>query len=113
MPRERGGAARLPDHPRRGSTAAYLLDVDDTLSLIAGTGMTIPMGTITQVDAGDITGSQGAIGLALNSKGQVALAAKLDGGVDTLVLLTPGGPKRQKGAARPVLSHGAAANETP
>jgi hypothetical protein len=33
-----------------------------------------------------------SFGVALNNKGEVALTVSIDGGADTLVLLTPAGP---------------------
>lgn len=69
-----------------GSTAAYLMDADGTLSLILKSGMTTDLGTITSVGLGT-TGR--STGIGLNNKGQVALTLSFDKGVDTVVLLTP------------------------
>jgi hypothetical protein len=73
-----------------GATAAYLLDPDGTLSLILKSGMTTNLGTITRI-GGTLTdqGPQGGFVVGLNSKGQVALTVRIDGGIDTMVLLTP------------------------
>jgi hypothetical protein len=69
-----------------GSTAAYLIDTSDALSTILKSGTTTPLGTITSVGMG----SGGAsFGIGLNSKGQVAVTLGINGGVDTLALLTP------------------------
>jgi hypothetical protein len=68
-----------------GATAAYRIDADGQLALIVKSGMTTPLGRITQVGQG--TGSIEGVGV--NNRGQVALTVKVDGGPDTLVLLTP------------------------
>jgi hypothetical protein len=67
-----------------GSAAAYLLNADGKLSLIAKSGMTTDLGVITRI-GGDHAGT----GVALNSKGQVALVVAISGGPETLVLLAP------------------------
>jgi hypothetical protein len=69
--------ARLMDQ----STAAYRMEADGTLSLILKSGTTTELGTITQVG--------GSGNIALNSKGQVAVAVQIAGKPDALVLLTP------------------------
>jgi hypothetical protein len=68
-----------------GSTAAYRMAADGTLSLILKSGMTTDLGQITNV------GGAG-YGVALNTQGQVALTVRINGGRYTLVLLTPTGP---------------------
>jgi hypothetical protein len=70
-----------------GATAAYLMDADGKLSLILKSGTPTDLGTITSVGGGG-----GSFGVGLNNKGQVALTVRIDGGVDTMVLLTPGSP---------------------
>jgi IPT/TIG domain-containing protein len=67
-----------------GSTAAYLLNADGKLSLIAKNGMTTDLGVITRIE-----GANAGTGVALNSKGQVALVVAISGGPETLVLLSP------------------------
>src|SRR2546422_67111 len=69
------------------STAAYRMDAAGKLSLILKSGTTTDLGTITQVGSGDAAPN-------LNSKGQVALTVQLDGGNDTLALLTPTAPQQ-------------------
>jgi hypothetical protein len=71
-----------------GNTAAYLMNADGTLSLIIKNGMTTNLGVIQNVGQGAGTSS----GIALNSNGQVALTALINGGVDTVYLLTPNPP---------------------
>jgi len=66
-----------------GSTAAYRLDPDNTLSLLVKSGATTDVGKITRV------GSDSFTGISLNSKGQVALVVRIDDSSDALVLLTP------------------------
>jgi hypothetical protein len=63
-----------------GTTAAYLLGADGKLSLLIKSGMQTDRGPITQV--GDSPG-------AVNSQGQVALVLRVNGGPQTLMLLTP------------------------
>lgn len=63
-----------------GSTAAYRLDAEDRLSLVLKSGTTSDLGTITRV-----TG----LFPAINRRGQVALVVKIDGGPETLALLSP------------------------
>jgi hypothetical protein len=70
-----------------GSSAAYLLDTDGTLSLILKSGTATALGTISAVGP-----SSGSSGIGLNSKGQVALPVQIDTGPATLVLLTPTAP---------------------
>jgi hypothetical protein len=68
-----------------GRTAAYRMAADGTLSLILKSGTTTHLGTITSV------GGFGR-GLGLNTQGQVALTVQIDGGLETVVLLTPTRP---------------------
>jgi hypothetical protein len=92
---------------RDGTTAAYLLAADGKPTLILQTGMTTGLGPITRIgrlggggsplnrlvlygftyDLNLIPGSGGSV--ALNDQGQVALTVQIDGGPDTVVLLTP------------------------
>jgi hypothetical protein len=67
-----------------GATADYLLDADGKLSRILKSGMMTDLGAITPDET-----SPGAV----NGQGQVALVLRLNGGPDTLFLLTPTAPK--------------------
>jgi hypothetical protein len=71
-----------------GSTAAYLLDADGTVTPILKSGDTTELGSITSVGQGHGR----SIGIGLNNKGQVSLTVQIAGGPDTLVLLTPAAP---------------------
>jgi hypothetical protein len=73
-----------------GSTAAYRLDTDGTLSLVLKSGTTTDLGTITQLLTAN--SSPPSYGIGLNSKGQVALTVQIGNGAPTLVLLTPAAP---------------------
>lgn len=70
------------------STAAYLVDSAGKLSLIlkAGPNSSALRGNITLIGH---QGWRGSFGIGLNDKGQVALPIQIDGGVDTIVLLSP------------------------
>jgi hypothetical protein len=68
-----------------GSTAAYLMTADGTLSLIMKSGTSTTLGTVQNVGEGAGTSS----GVALNKSGQVTFTAQINNGVDTIVLLTP------------------------
>jgi len=63
-----------------GATADYLLDADGKLTRILKSGMMTDLGLITPDET-----SPGAV----NGQGQVALVLSLNGGPDTLFLLTP------------------------
>jgi hypothetical protein len=81
--------ARLED----GSTAAYLLQPDGTLSLILKSGQVTDLGMITLIGLstpppGELL-FRGGWGVGLNRQGQVALNVRIDNGPMTLVLLTP------------------------
>jgi hypothetical protein len=67
-----------------GTTAAYLMDPDGKLSLILKSGTTTELGRITTVG--------GPSPASLNGKGQVALDVRIDGGPETIALLTPIAP---------------------
>jgi hypothetical protein len=67
-------------------SGAYLLGADGKLSLIARSGMTTPLGTLTRINP-DVTG-----GIGINQQGQVVLPAQIDNGPDVLLLLTPKSP---------------------
>jgi hypothetical protein len=69
-----------------GISAAYLMGADGTLSLILKSGMMTDLGSITLV------GGPGSPGVGLNSQGQVAVTVRIDGGPNTVVLLTPAAP---------------------
>ncbi len=70
---------------------AYRVDADGKLSLIARTGMTTPLGTLTRITPAYWPGS-GSSGIGINRQGQVALTAQIDNGPDVLLLLTPKNP---------------------
>lgn len=76
-----------------GSTAAYLMDADGKLSLIMKSGAPTEFGKISGIGvAGSRPGTSliaGSWGLALNSKGHVALPVQIDGGLHAIILLTP------------------------
>lgn len=72
-------------------TGAYLVDADGKLSLIARTGMTTPLGTLTRISP-FFGGASGSSGIGINRQGQVALTAQIDNGPDVLLLLTPKSP---------------------
>jgi hypothetical protein len=65
---------------------AYLVGEDGKVTLIVKDGMTTDLRTITHL------GGNHSGGIALNSKGQVALTAQIDNGPDALLLLTPKTP---------------------
>jgi hypothetical protein len=67
-----------------GSTGAYLLDERGTISLILKSGTATPFGRVTNVAQGNGLSH----GIALNTRGQVAVTLRFDNGVDGLVLLT-------------------------
>jgi hypothetical protein len=70
---------------------AYLVDADGKLSLIARTGMTTPLGTLTRISP-FFWGTSGSSGLAINQQGQVVLIATIDNGPEAILLLTPKSP---------------------
>jgi hypothetical protein len=71
-----------------GSTAAYRMEPDGTLSLILKRGQSTELGQIQRIGRGPNPATSPK-GIGLNSKGQVALTVKVAGRPDTLVLLTP------------------------
>jgi hypothetical protein len=74
-------------------TGAYRIEPDGTLSLIARTGMTTPLGTLTRITPALRTGSSSSSdGIGINRQGQVALTAQIDNGPDVILLLTPKSP---------------------
>jgi hypothetical protein len=81
--------AQFQENGQIGS-GAYLVGPDGKLSLIARTGMTTPLGTLTQITPA-YWGS-GSSGIGINQQGQVTLTAKIDHGPDVLLLLTPKSP---------------------
>jgi hypothetical protein len=91
-PNEAGQYAFLARVTEAGTsrTAAYLMDADGKLSLILKSGTTTDLGRITHISVP--TASPPSSGVAVNSKGQVALPVRIDNGPTTLVLLTPAGP---------------------
>lgn len=66
------------------STGAYLLDERGTISLILKSGTVTPFGRVTNVAQGNGLSH----GIALNTRGQVAVTLRFDDAVDALVLLT-------------------------
>lgn len=75
-----------------GSTAAYRMDADGTVSLILASGTVTPLGKITDVGIPTPSNEPRGVGISLNGKGQVALSVRINGGAPTLVLLTPTAP---------------------
>jgi hypothetical protein len=71
-----------------GNTAVYLMNADGSLSLILKNGTATDRGVVQNLGEGAGTSS----GIALNKQGQVAVTALIDGGVDTVCLLTPNQP---------------------
>jgi hypothetical protein len=74
-----------------GATAAYLMDTDGKLSLILKAGDATELGKVTRIGRETRPGivARGGLCLGLNSAGQVALPVQIDGGPETIVLLTP------------------------
>jgi hypothetical protein len=72
-------------------SGAYLVGADGKLSLIARSGMTTPLGTLTRVSP-FLTSAEGTGGIGINRQGQVALTAQIDNGPDVILLLTPKSP---------------------
>jgi hypothetical protein len=70
------------------STAAYLLEPDGKLSLILKSNTVTSQGKVLSVGRG----AGKSQGIALNDKGQVAVALQLAGGVEEVALLTPAAP---------------------
>jgi hypothetical protein len=71
-----------------GSTGAYLLEPNGTLSLILKSGMTTEWGVVQSLrrPTGD------GYGVGLNNKGEVLVIAKIEGARPMLLLLTPVAP---------------------
>jgi hypothetical protein len=63
------------------------MDADGKLALVLKSSTVTDAGTITSIV--HPASSPSAVGLGLNSKGQVAATVRIDGGPNTLVLLTP------------------------
>jgi hypothetical protein len=72
------------------TTAAYRIDADGRLSLLLKSGEKTDQGTITRIRSE--SPGDGSYGVGINGKGQLVLTLQLDGGPDTLVLLTPNPP---------------------
>jgi hypothetical protein len=72
-----------------GTTAVYVIGADGGLSLALKSGTVTSLGTITEVGWGTIGASDG---VALNSRGQIAVTVGIEGGADTLVLISPTAP---------------------
>jgi hypothetical protein len=70
---------------------AYRVDADGKLSLIARTGMTTPLGTLTRISP-VFWGTSGSSGIGINQQGQVVLVATIDNGPEAILLLTPKSP---------------------
>jgi hypothetical protein len=83
-------AVSFTENGKVGS-GAYLVGADGKLSLIARTGMTTPLGTLTRISP-LLTSPDGTGGIGINRQGQVALTAQIDNGPDVLLLLTPKNP---------------------
>ena len=83
-------AVSFTENGKIGS-GAYLVGADGKLSLIARTGMTTPLGTLTRISP-FLTSSDGTGGIGINRQGQVALTAQIDNGPDVILLLTPKNP---------------------
>jgi hypothetical protein len=75
-----------------GSTAAYRVDADGKLALLLKSGTTTDLGQITNVGVGDSPAKPEGIGVGFNNNGQLAVSVRINGGVTTLVLLTPAAP---------------------
>src|SRR5262249_408788 len=80
---ERAVVARLAD----GSTAAYLIDTDNSVRLLLRSGTSTRLGTISQLgpyQPGYTTGAPYGLsnGIGLNSKGQLAFTAKFESNRD-------------------------------
>jgi hypothetical protein len=76
-----------------GTHAAYLLDASGTVSLILREGMETSAGVVARI-APDLfaqgTTAARSFGIALNTRGQVALPVRLADGTNGVLLLTPG-----------------------
>jgi hypothetical protein len=68
-----------------GTTAAYLLNPDGSLSLLLASGTPTDQGAITNVGQG----AGLSTGIALNNKGQAAFTVRFGAGPDTVILFTP------------------------
>jgi hypothetical protein len=80
---ERGQHALLVQRDD-GSRTVYLLDANGALSPLLQAGATTEAGQITHLGR-----DASSFGLALNSHGQVALGARINAGIPSLVLLSP------------------------
>jgi hypothetical protein len=72
-----------------GSTGIYRLEPDGKITELLKSGTKTDLGTITRIEFG-LRGE--SIGLVVNNKGQIATVVSIDGGPDTIVLLTPPTP---------------------
>jgi hypothetical protein len=70
-----------------GTRSVYLLELkpDGKLLLVLNSDATTEQGRITNIGGH-------SPGISLNNKGQVAVAVEVEGGPDTIVLLTPAAP---------------------
>jgi hypothetical protein len=89
-----GVANELGQHPLLAilddqSTALYRVEPDGQLALILKSGATTDLGKITRVGVPVPSDEPEGVGSALNAGGQAAVNVKINGGVTTLVLLTP------------------------
>jgi hypothetical protein len=57
------------------------MDAEGKLLLVLKSGTNTELGKITTVEGGNLAG--------INTQGQIVLVVRIDGGADTLVLLTP------------------------
>jgi hypothetical protein len=84
-------AASFTENGKIGS-GAYLVGADGKLSLIARSGMTTPLGTLTRISPNLTYTADVTSGIGINQQGQVVLTAEIDNGPDVLLLLTPKNP---------------------
>jgi hypothetical protein len=92
-----GFANELGQHPvlvmlEDRSTALYRLEPDGQLALVLKSGTATELGKITRVGVPVPADEPEGVGAGLNAGGQVAVSVQINGGVTTLVLLTPSTP---------------------
>jgi hypothetical protein len=92
-----GFANELGQHPvlavlEDQSTALYRLEPDGQLALILKSGTATALGKVTHVGVGVPSKEPEGVGAGLNARGQMVVNVKFNGGVTTLVLLTPSAP---------------------
>lgn len=74
------------------STAVYRMDVDGKLSPILKSGAVTDLGKVTHVGVPVPSKEPEGVGVSINSRGQVALTLKINGGPTMVALLTQAGP---------------------